>query len=244
MLMALLLACGSGIEGTWMFEVAVTLPVGDECASSATHNFVGAYQPPDAQPDLSWTSTVTGEVSESVVFGRIEDGGDGPVLILGTAALPGTDKGKGEWAFTWTQTETTRTDNQHATGYSFTQSIDDSATTTVAGNLSKGALDGSWTEETASTAQWVESDTWSDEAAAYVGTTGVIPSGSYLLKLDSTGVEVPATNTQSSYDCGEAGCTLTVQQGCAYRYDVHGARTSFDPADANWTEDAGQPAGI
>ncbi len=244
MLMALLLACGSGVEGTWMFEVTVTLPTGDECASTATHNFVGAYQPPDAQPDLSWTSAVSGEVSDQILFGRIEDGGAGPVLILGSAVLPGAKLEKGGWEFSWTGTETTVTQNQHATGYSFTQSVDDSATTTLGGNLSKGVLVGSWVEESASVAQWVESDTWSDEAAAYVGTTGVIPSGSYLLRLDSTGAEVPATNTQSSYDCGEAGCTLTVQQGCAYRYDLTGTRTSFDPADANWTEDAGQDAGI
>lgn len=244
MLLALLAACGSGIEGTWMFEITVTAPTGEECASTTTHNFVGAYEPPDAQPDLSWTSTSTGEMSDQVLFGRIEDSGEGPVLILGASSLPGTAEGKGSYSFSWTGTETNRTENQHATGYSYTQSVDDSATTTLKGTLSKGSFDGTWIEETASTAQWVESDTWSDEAAAYVGTTGVIPSGNYLLRLDSTGVEVPATNTQSSYDCGEAGCTLTVQQGCAYRYDVHGTHTGFDPADANWTEDAGQAPGI
>lgn len=244
MFLALLLACGSSIEGTWMFEVAVTLPVGDECASSATHNFVGAYQPPEAVDDLSWTSDQSGMVSKEVLFGRIEDGGDAPVLIVGSSVLTGTDKGKGGYSFAWTHSETTRTENQHATGYTFVQNVEDSATTTVEGNISKGAFDGTWTEETASTAQWTESDTWSDEAAAYVGTTGAIPSGTYLLRLDNTGAEVPATNAQSAYDCGEAGCSLTVQQGCAYRYDVHGTRTAFEPADANWTEDAGEAPGI
>jgi hypothetical protein len=244
MVLALLFGCAPAIDGTWMFEVAVTLPTGVECASTATHNFVGAYEPPEAQDDLSWTTSTAGEVSEEILFGRIEESGDAPVLILGTSVLAGTDKGKGAWSFSWTRSETSRTENQHATGYSYVQTVQDSALTTVAGSISAGVFDGTWTEESASTTQWVESDTWSDEAATYVGTTGAIPSGNYLLRLDSTGAEVPATNTQSAYDCGEAGCTLTVQQGCAYQYDVHGTRTDFEPEDGNWTEDAGQPPGI
>jgi hypothetical protein len=239
-----LLACGSSIDGTWMFEVAVTLPTGEECASSASHNFVGAYQPPEAVDDLSWTSDQTGKVSKQVLFGRIEDATEGPLLILGASVLTGTAGDNGAYTFTWTHSETTRTENRHATGYEFTQNVEDSATTSLEGNIAKDAFEGSWVEETASTAQWVESDTWSDEAAAYVGTTGAIPSGNYLLRLDGTGAEVAATNGQSSYDCGDAGCSLTVQQGCAYHYDVHGVRTGFEPSDANWTEDAGQSPGI
>lgn len=244
MLLALLAGCGTPVSGTWMFRVAVTAATGDECVDSVTHNLVGAYEPPPTTEDLTWTSTTDTTQSEQVFFGRVEEGEEGAVLIVGTASLPGTTDGKDHWSFSWTGTESTRTTNEHATGYQFRQTVDTSLTTVLTATVQGDTMSGSWEQSTESVASWAESDTWSDDAAAYVGSTGAIPTGNYLLRLDGTGAEVPAVNTQSSYDCGDGSCSLTVSDACTYTYDLTGTRTAFDPADANWTEDAGQPAGI
>jgi len=244
MLLAFLVGCGSPVSGTWMFRVAVTAPVGDECVASVTHNLVGAYEPVASPEDLAWTTESESAQSEQVFFGRVEEGEEGAVLIVGNASLPGTTDGKGHWSFAWTGSETARTTNQHATGYQFIQSVENALTTTLTGTLDGDTMNGGWEEASQTVASWAESDTWSDDAAAYVGATGAIPTGNYLLRLDGTGVEVPATNTQSSYDCGDGSCSLTVNEACSYSYDLTGSRTGFDAADANWTEDAGQPAGL
>ena len=85
-MMLLLLACSAPIDGTWMFEIDVTAPVGDECSEpDITHNFTGGYVPEVLDASAEWTETDTGELSPSLLFGRIEAVGDGYVLILGNA---------------------------------------------------------------------------------------------------------------------------------------------------------------
>jgi hypothetical protein len=242
MLLTLLLACAP-TSGTWMFTKDVTPATGDECTDDVIHNFVGAYEPIEAGDDPSWTETETGALSAEVFFARIEGAGDGAVLIVGTEALPGALQDDGSWLFYWTSATDGADSLDHLTGYTYDHSFATSSTLRVQGTFTGGSFEGTYDSETQSTDSWAESDTWADEAAAIVGGTGAVPASDYLLRIDTAGVEGAASNTQAEYDCGVAGCTLTVSQSCAYRYPLSGVRTDFTPADSRWVEDAGQAAG-
>ena len=243
MLLLALIGCGGGLAGTWLFTLAYTEPTGEECVTTPTSNYTGAYPPPVAAEDTAWTQSQSLEYSSQLYFGRIEETETGAALVFGTTVLPGT-KGEGdEWTFGWSKATTGETRYSHVTGYTFVRSYEQDAQVTLSGTFTKGTFTGSYDTESASTDGYSESDYWSDEAAAYVGTTGLTPVGSYLLKLDGTGVEVAATNTQAEYECSSDTCTLTVQSGCAYSYDLSAVATEFAPDDARWVQDAGQAAG-
>lgn len=243
LLLLSLIACGSPVAGTWMFTLDYTEPLGDECATTVTHNYLSAYTPAAAAEDLSWSATSTSDLSSQVFFGRIEDTESGAVLVIGTEAYPGVGGKSGAWDFSWTQSTAGEDHYTHVTGYSFVNTYEDASTTRISGTVKGGTFDGTFETEPSAIDAYTESDTWSDEAAAYVGTGGLTPAGTYLLKLDSTGVEVAASNAQTAYDCSSESCTLTVQVGCSYSYDLHGELTDFVPDDSRWVEDAGQAAG-
>lgn len=243
MLLLSLVACGTPAWGTWMFTREITLATGEECTPVLSHNFIGAYEPITAGEDTAWTEFDEGEVSAEVFFGRLEQSEDGAVLILGTEALPGARQEDGTWLFYWTGSSSGSDGNSHATGYVYDHAFKNTSKLLIAGTLSGGAFTGTHETVTESIDTWTEFDVWSAEAAAYVGDTGAIPSGTYLSRIDAAGAEVAATNAREAYDCGESGCTLSVTTACAYRYVLTGVATDFDPADSRWVEDAGQPAG-
>jgi hypothetical protein len=243
MLLLLLTGCGTPLYGTWMFTTHMTLPTGDECTRSLSHNFIGAYEPVTADTDTGWVETDTGEESAEVSFGRIEKTATGAVMVLGTASLPGTQQDDGSWLFYWTNSTSGNLTDTHVSGYVFSHNYDSSSTLRISGTLEKGTFTGVYETEQANVDTWDEYDVWSEEAAVYVGEHGEIPSGDYLNRIDSTGTEVAATNGRQDYDCGASGCTLTVSATCAYRYDFDGVATDFSPDDARWVQDAGQVAG-
>lgn len=243
LLLLSLLGCAGADDGTWMFTLAYTADVGDECATTVTHNFLSAYTPAAATPDLSWSETTSNDYSPQVFFGRIESTADGAALIVGTDVYPGTAGKGGAWTFAWDADTNGEEQYTHVTGYSFLHDYENEQGVRIEGTIKGGDFTGDWTTTTTNTNAYTESDTWSDEAAAYVGTGGLTPASSYLLKLDATGTEVAASNAQSTYDCSSSSCTLTVQQGCAYSYDLTAVRTDFTGDDEGWTSDAGQPAG-
>lgn len=245
MLLLLLGACATLPFGTWMFQRVVTQATGDECATTLSHNYTGAYEPLDPADDPSWSAETTATVSNEVFYGRIEGTEDGSaVMIFNSETLIGT-RGNGDlWTFAWENTEAGEVIDTHSSGYQFDWLFDDTATTRVSGTFADNKFTGSWAEESESTDKYTESDTWSDEAAAYVGTTGLTPAGTYLLVMDAYGTETAASNTYTTYDCDAAGCALTVQAVCGYQYDLTGVLTDFVPDDNRWVEGAGQPAGL
>ncbi len=243
LVLALLAGCDGPLYGTWMFSKDLTFPTGDECTESVSHNFAGAYLPVAVGDDPAWTEADTGASSPEVFFARIERTGDGAVLIVGTDALPGTHLEDGTWLFLWTHTSTGQESLDHATGYAYDHTYQSSSTLRISGQLDGDHFLGTWEDATAATDAWTESDTWSDEAAVEVGSTGTLPASTYLLRADDAGAESAASNTQLAYDCGVTGCTLTVQSACASRYPLDGVMTGFEPADSRWVEDAGEAAG-
>lgn len=240
----LLLGCATSPWGTWAFTLAYTAPEGDECETAITHNFTGAHPPAAATTeDPAWTTSEDAAVSPQLFFGRVEASGDGAMLIVGAEALPGTLTEAG-WTFTWTGEESSDSEASHATGYDYAAHAESTATVRIKGTFSDGTFVGDYYPESTSLQDWSESDTWSDEAAAYVGDNGEAPVGTWLVLTDGAGAEVPANNGRAVYDCETASCTLAVETACASRYALTGELTEFAAEDAPWTEDAGQPAGL
>jgi hypothetical protein len=245
MLFLSLFACASPMVGTWMFTRQVTPNTGDECTAVLTHNFVGAYEPIQPGEDTAWQESSSGEYSPEIFFGRVErvQGGDA-VLVIGTTVLPGTQGKGGEWAFTWTGSDDSTDGDTHVSGYTFAHQSTRSDKLVIAGDFGAGGFEGTHDTETAATDSWSESDVWTPEAAAYVGESGQIPASNYLLRVDTSGIEGATYNAREAYDCGQAGCTMTRQQTCAYRYALTAVSTTFDDDAGAWTEDATQPAGF
>ena len=246
-MLLLLLACKKeeDISGTWMFTETITAPTGEECISNdIRHNFTDAYPPePVEEEEDPWTSETEQDLSPQIFFGRLEEATGGMVLILGTAVYPGESTGENAWSFSWTRETSQQDETAHASGYLLSSDSDSSTKTSIVGSFKEGAFAGQLKTDSISDAQWTESDTWSDEASATLGTTGLIPASTYLVRLDGTGVEVPASNDYATFDCDDSDCTLSVSTTCDYAYTLTGVQTSFTPDDQGWTEDAGQPAG-
>lgn len=240
----LFLAGCAPVDGTWLFTRNLTLPTGDECTSGVTHDFIGAYEPATLVEDTAWTVTSDAEVSPDVFFGRIDQQGKDAVLIVGTEAFPGVQSDDGTWVFTWDHRESGADNETHESGYAYAYSYESTTTRRISGTVGPDGFVGRWEDESRTTQSWTESDTWSEEVAALVGTTGRVPAGSHLLRLDSTGVEVAASNDYLLTDCDASGCLLTVTQACGYAYDLIGDKTGFSADDGSWTEDAGQSSGL
>ena len=245
MMILLALACAKpDLSGTWMFTRAVTPATGDECVTAdVSHNFDGAYTPEVTEEPSPWTEDQSLEYSAEVFFGRIEADTTGMVMIIGTAALIGVEKEKNSWEFSWTNETNGYAEQSHKSGYLYTHSYDNKSTLRVSGAFEKDTFKGSHETESTGTERWTESDSWSEEVAATVGTTGQIPVSSVLVRVDGTGAEVPALNDYQTFDCDDSDCTLSKVSSCLYKYDLTAVRTDFSSDDARWVQDAGQTAG-
>lgn len=245
MILPLLVGCATTPWGTWAFTLEMTEPVGDECVSTPTHNFTGAHEPtPTTTTDPNWTQSADVEVSPVLFFGRLEESGQGAMLIVGAEALPGIHNDDGSWSFAWAGSEAGTEENVHATGYDFVHHYESTATLRIKGTFNTDTFTGAYANETTATEKWNESDTWSEEAAVYVGEHGEAPVGEHLVLTDSAGVEYAASNSRTIYDCDSAECTFALESTCGYSYDLTGQLTTFAGEDAQWVEDAGQPAGL
>lgn len=240
-----LAGCATTPWGTWAFTLNVTEPSADDCTTTVTHNFTGAHVPEStAVDDEDWSTEDSAESSPVLFFGRIEEVGQGSMLIVGSEALPGTYNDDGSWTFAW-EGATSGSDSQsHASGYDYGHTFEKTSTLRVKGSFNNETFTGTYATEATDRNKWEESDTWSDEAAAYAGDNGDAPAGSYLVLTDGAGVEYPANNSRGAYDCDAADCSLQVEGACGYSYEISGQLTSFEGNESAWTEDAGQPTGL
>lgn len=222
--------------------MTVTPATGDECSTSIRHNFAGATEPAEAVVEDTWTTESSEDYSPRVFFGRLEEAGQGSVLLLGTSALPGDVKEDGVYTYEWESFDQGTDSTSHASGYAYTLEYDTSAVVRVSGAFNNDTFVGKYSTSTSDFDQWGESDTWSDEAALTIGDFGVIPSSSYLVLTDGAGGESPVVNTRQSYDCDSAGCTLSAETACAYSYELTGQATDLTPDD-RWAQSAGQVEG-
>ncbi len=243
MLFSLLLACATPIWGIWMFTLESAAPTGEECSASVSHNFAGAEEPEESDEETPWTEETTTEETPSVFFGRVEEAGQGLVLLVGTEVYPGTVGDDGITEFSWEGSESGSYKKTHASGYAYTNAYDDGSAQSVKGTFNNDAFAGTFSTSTTAFDKFDESDTWSDEAALAIGDQGAIPSSAYLILRDGMGNIQPVVNTRGAYDCDSAGCTLTVESSCVFTYDLSGQLTDFEDDD-RWVREANQPAGI
>ena len=243
----LLLACAknSEIAGTWLFTRTLTAPTGEECISNdIRHNFSDSYVPePVEDTEDPWTSSTEADESAELFFGRVEEKTDGVVLIIGNTAYPATASETGAYDFSWTRSSSDYSESAHASGYLLSSSNDVSSKEHITGSFADGSFTGQYKLDTTSDAQWTESDTWSDEVVATIGSIGLIPVSSYLVHLDSSSTEVASSNDYATFDCEDSDCTLAVSTACNYAYAMTGVLTNFGPDDEGWVGDAGQAAG-
>ncbi|MBK9649683.1 MAG: hypothetical protein IPO67_31785 [Deltaproteobacteria bacterium] len=93
----------------------------------------------------------------------------------------------------------------------------------------RGSFDGEGTLRSTQKATWTESDTWLEEVASTVGTTGRIPSYDYLTTEDDFGYLRALYNEYDAANCQSADCTLTVTDTCMTGFNFTADRTDIKP---------------
>ena len=247
LLLLLLPGCAvSQLAGTWMFTRTPSPVTGSECVTGdVSHNFDGAYVP-EVEEDTGnpWTEEQAAEESPQVFFGRIEEVEGGMVLVVGDRVYTSASEGKDSWEFSWSASESSTLEQNHSSDYLYSTSSEQTSTIRYSGTFSKGTFDGLYETESSATQRWTESDTWSDEVVATLGTTGQIPASAVLVRVDGTGAEVPAYNDYATFDCEDSDCSLSANSACLYTDVLTGVWTEFLPEDNRWVQGTGQPAGI
>lgn len=243
-MLLILLACAPIPSGTWMFTRVLTPDTGEECVDpSVSHNFLAASTPEEAEVATDWNEETSAEWSPEVFFGRLEATATGALLIIGSEVYPGEEDDAGDWTFYWTNSSSGNETDTHVSGYLFAYTYETSTTIRISGAFDKDQFVGTHETESSAVESWVETDTWSDEAAATITSTGQIPASTYLVTTDDTGATVPAVNDQYAAECSDTSCTLLVNQACAYRYTLTGVLTELEGEDSRWAQEASQAAG-
>ncbi len=246
LLLPLLTGCAGGLDGVWLFSLHVDPGAAEDCHGSVSHNFVDASQPVDDDDldDDPWTSTTTSAVSDQTFFGLITSTAEGAVLVVDGETYSGTQGDDGTWALAWTHSETVDDSDQHASGYGWTAYTVAQETTTFSLSLGADTGTGQVVSDGSVDATYNESDAWSEEVSATIGTTGRIPASSYLVKDDGAGGTYAASNDWTLADCSSNPCTLGVTSACTLSVALDAELTELDPAAYEGVDGAGQEAGL
>ena len=246
LLLTTMLGCANSQDGVWLFTLHADPDAVEDCVSSVSHNFAGASQPADDSEldDDPWTSQTLTQISAQTFFGLITSTDTGAVLVVDGQTYTGLALDEGGWRFDWTHSETVDDQDTHASGYGWTAYTVAQETTafdlTLTGELATGEL---WSEGSVD-ATYNESDAWSEDVAAVIGTTGRIPASSYLVKDDGAGGTYGASNDWALADCSANPCTLGITQACTLAIGLDAERTDLDPAAYEGVDGAGQDAGL
>lgn len=242
--------CSSTIDGVWQFSMQAAPSVVEGCDDSISHNFSNAYVPADTEDDDSWSETESESWSDIVFFGLITTTGPGTAtLVVGDQAYPGVEEAEGGWTFTWTAMTSTSDVQSHATGYSWSYTSDETREITYRCGFDGEFLNGTVDQVVTTTYNWSESDSWSSkELTEYLGgdgTTGQIPSYSYLVEDDFMTQTTSATyNTSDTLDCDASECALNRLYTCSEQWPLDAARTTLSTGeDYEGVSGAGQEAG-
>lgn len=220
-----LAGCSHG-AGLWILQFEYPEVKDDACASDVEENFIAAQ--PKVEPveePSDWATDYEYVGSDSLAFARIitttrTDG----ALVMGGQTWPGTRDGN-EWKFRWADSGSETSTTSHISGYFYAE-----RETWVTDVVIDFALDGAdraagKAQTTSETSRgWQESDTWSEDAADELGTTGAIPASAWL---DQEGGD-PVTNDWEGDECSGDMCELADVQSCAFSVRFKAARTDLD----------------
>ena len=238
-----LTACApTRVEGVWHFYLS--LSEGSDCTQDVLHNFNDVVTGDDiVDTGSDWTDESNYTASDAEMFGLIRESGDELVLLLGGGIYEGV-KEEGEYKLMQERFETSTDSDVHSTGYVYKAVVDARSTTTFGGAISRGSFDGKGTLRSTSKATWTESDTWLEEVASSIGTTGRIPSYDYLTTEDDFGYLRALYNEYDAANCQSADCTLTVTDTCATSFKFTADRTDIKPEEFEAIAATSQDNGI
>lgn len=243
--LVLLSACGRAnreVEGIWHFYASTASTT--SCTSTTTHNFADVWENETTDTGESpWTEEQTYEESPAEFFGSLAMSGDQYVLLIGGDIYEG-EESDGRWTLVLDQSERSSAETSHESGYARSATVDQKAEYRFAGQIDKGSWTGVWTSSSETTSKWTESDTWSLELANEIGSTGQIPSYSYLYAENDFGLVEPLYNEYDEAECNADPCTLTVVSVCQSSFDFVADRTDLTLADWEAVAGSSQDYGI
>ncbi|HJN77460.1 MAG TPA: hypothetical protein QGF58_26280 [Myxococcota bacterium] len=231
----LLFACKADPSGVWLFHLAET-PDAEDCATTVSHDFVGAGLPGEDIDESEWQISETATWSESSLFGLVSALSEGYTLLLDGRIYTSAD------GATFTHSRASEDDESwiHPSGYQWSSSASASLEMTVTANLEEG-WSGTWSSVDSTIEDYEESDGWSEEIG--IGTTGQIPSDDHLVEEDDTGTEVPVSNLFEEIDCADDPCQLSISTDCSIDWSLSAELTSLTAEDfeavAGYETDAG-----
>lgn len=210
----------------WLFQVPwLNEP---DCQQEISHNFVDAYIP--ETPPGDWLETDESDQSDALYFAQfVPEGTDSAVLVIANEVWPGTSTGDGEWEFTWTGVEDTRSSREHDAGYRFTEQAYSETRETITMAIDQDTASGEWAVVTTTDFTWTESDEWDAEVGLPVGD---IPSATYLAYDLDEAEGLPRTNMSDEIECGATTCQLRVVDTCSGSRDYEAILTGYSEEEA------------
>lgn len=235
-----LTACSSDPVGVW----AVLYPEakGDPtCSNTISHTFLlGQIAETEPVQETGWSTSTDTTAGQHLAFWHVIEGQGTMVLANGEEAWLGVENDDGSWTFSWTSVETVSNTDSHEWGYEFVESVRTEETASITMALDRDVFTGSVDADVATKGTWKESDYWSQEIGE-VGSSGQMPSSTYLVYPDDVGELRALPNLRDSEDCPDGLCTLSIDSFCTSGYDITGFRVQADEAATYLAlEDAGQ----
>ena len=239
-LMLLLASCGKPPVGVW--AVLYSDPKGDpSCSNTISHNFLlGQIAETEPEEETTWSSTTETSSGQHLAFWQVLEGEGALILADGEQAWLGAENEDGGWTFSWSEVETTKSTDTHEWGYEFVESVRVEEEANITMVPEGDEFTGRRGTVTATEGSWRESDYWSQEIAE-VGSSGQMPSGSYLVYPDEAGDLRALANLRDTEDCPNGECELTIDEYCKQGMDISGFRVTEEEAATYLAlEDAGQ----
>jgi hypothetical protein len=193
-------------DDIWLVEVDTTKGDGYACSSQYSTNFSGTLESGGSSEDGPVTDTSESIGSKILFYAKFVELSSGQrTLNTGDLLLPGEEKDGGKWVFRWTESESEVFTRNHEAGYLFEAIATSTDTTAIEITFDGGTGSGDMTIESASSTEQRESDTWSDEAADEIGTSGEL------------GWSTPDSWENNAFDteeCDGANCRQSLASGC------------------------------
>lgn len=246
-LATLTLATGCGrarqeVQGIWHFYASSMSET--SCTTSLSHDFDDVWDSEATDTgEGPWALTESSEESQAEFFAALAGSGEEHILLVNGDIYEGTEEDN-SWSFLLTQRERASSRRDHQSGYSSVLEATDEAEYRFAGELRRGVFTGTWTANTSSVDAYTESDSWSLELAAEMGTTGAIPSYNYLYAENDFGLVEPLYNTYDQAECDTTPCALTVSTVCQTQFAFVAEQTDMALADWEALEGASQDYGL
>jgi hypothetical protein len=227
LLLSMAIGCKNDPTGVWLLTLEPD-PSGTECSETLTENFTYGYQPTEGTSE-EWTSEESSTYAQTLAFVEILETNDQQaVLIWDTEAWPGTWN-TAYWEFAWSTNADESSTQTHIAGYTYSTTSSDSTEDILNFTVDKDTATGELSTSSSQQQVWEESDIWSELLATEIGSTGSIPSSTYLVELvPKSGVETAVSNSYSSAECETEPCRIQLDTTCSQLWTFTAVRTQSE----------------